>query len=285
MIDIGEVRRAFSDLTDITPLTGDSGQKVVLTAKLDGRDVCLKLIKPSGDDRERTAREIEAVARLRSKYVPEVLKHGARTIGGDDRLFVIEEFIPGATLRARLRNGPLSLADTIKLGDALVLACGDFEAHDLVHRDIKPENLMIDREGKIWVIDFGIARLLDKESLTNTSQRFGVFTPGYGAPEQMRNLKAQINTRADLFSVGVVMHECIVGRNPYLTGKADLLEVVRHMEREDLPKLDIAEDPDGELAEFIGALASRFPSRRPQTAKEAREWFGPIAARLATPRT
>lgn len=284
MLDVGEVRRAFAELTNVTPLAGDSGQKVVLTAQLSGRPVCLKLIKSTSDDYERTSREIEAAARLKSKYVPAVIDYGKRAIGNDgDRLYVIEEFVPGETLRARLLRGPLVVAEAIDVGESLLQACADFERNSVVHRDIKPENLMLDAAGKLWVIDFGIARLLDLESLTKTSLRFGVFTPGYGAPEQMRNLKAQIDVRADLFSVGVVLHECLAGRNPYLVGKRDLLEVIRHMEEQDLPPLQIPDDPSGELAELVAALASRFPSRRPQTADEARAWFAPIADRLRGP--
>lgn len=285
MLDLGEVRRAFGELSDINPLHADSGQKVVLTAKLAGRPVCLKLIKPTAGDDERTAREIEAVARLKSQYVPEMVSHGKRTIGGDDRLYVVEALVPGETLRKRLATGPVPLESTLDIADALLSACADFEANDLVHRDIKPDNLMLDGSSKLWVIDFGIARLLDLKSVTDTARRFGVFTPGYGAPEQMRNLKAQINVRADLFSVGVVLHECIAGQNPYLVGKADVLGVIQHMERADLPLLSIPGDGGKELGEFIRAMASRFPSRRPQTAREARVWFDPIADRLRAKRS
>lgn len=80
-------------------------------------------------------------------------------------------------------------------------------------------------EPKEDIIDFGIVRFLDMESLTQTSQRFGPCTPGYGAPEQMRNLKAQINIRADLFSVGVVAYEALKGHNPYTRDKRDILEI------------------------------------------------------------
>jgi serine/threonine protein kinase len=278
MLDLAQVRSAFPDYEDLTPLGIHSGQKDVLRARHGSDLVALKLIKPTTQDVDRTLREIEAVARLDSDFVPKVIDHGTRTIGDDERIYLAEHFIDGGSYRARLH------ADTkpdptfvLGLAAALLLACRDFEDASLVHRDIKPENIMVGLDEKIWVIDFGIVRILDQESLTATSRHFGLCTPGYGAPEQLRNLKSQIDTRADLFSVGIVLYESLFGSNPHLTGKRDVLEVIQSMERQDLPPLT---DIDPELSEFIGVLTARFPSRRPRNAHEALRWFEPIRKRL-----
>lgn len=286
MLDLADVRATFIELAQIKPLKSNSGQKDVLTATKDGRPVVLKLIKRGTDDGGYTQREIDAVGRLQSGYVPKMVQHGQRRVGTEERLYIIEEHIAGETLRELLLREPVQpLARVLDLGEALLAACRDFEQNKLVHRDIKPENLMVDTAGKIWVIDFGIVRMLDRESLTKTGNPFGHFTLGYGAPEQVRNQKAQINVRADLFSVGVVMHETLNGFNPYLHGKADALAVLRHMQNQDLPRLTIPGDDDDTLAGFIAAMTARFPSRRPQTAKEATDWFAPISAKIKSTRS
>ncbi|MGA7741093.1 MAG: serine/threonine-protein kinase [Polyangia bacterium] len=289
MIDLAAIRHEFSFLSNIVPLgAAPSGQKDVLRAQLDGRDVVLKLIRASSGD-ERVQREIEAVAKLDSAYVPKVLDHGERVIAGARRLYLIEQLITGETLRSALDRKPVwPLAEVLTMTDVLLRACASFEQARLVHRDIKPANIMVDAGGKIWIIDFGIVRHLDQTSLTPTAERFGPFTPGYAAPEQMRNLKAQINSRADLFSVGVVLYEIATGSNPYLVGKRSVLEVIDHMEKVDLPRAILAGDHDGVFAEFLSALTARFPSRRPQLASHALDWFRPISEKLtatATPKT
>jgi serine/threonine protein kinase len=282
MLDFAAVRVAFPDVVALAPLV-QSGQKDVFRGQRAGEEVVLKLLRTATVEAEaRIGREIDAVAKLRCDYVPRIHAWGRQRIAAEERDFIIEQHIAGETYRERLLRQPVQpLGDVLRLADVLLGACCDFEAANLVHRDIKPENVIIGVDGKVWIIDFGIVRMLDLVSITPTGQRFGTFTPGYGAPEQMRNLKPKIDARADLFSIGIVMYESLSGRNPYLGGAVDQLEVIRRVDGQDLPPLAIAGDPGGEFAAFIGALVSRFPSRRPQTAVEARRWFDEISRKLA----
>ena len=280
MLDLAEVRAAFAELADIQPLTDSTGQRVVLTAKRGSDAVVLKLLRAS-EDPARTQREIEAIARLKSARVPELLDHGKRAIGTVELFYIIERCVAGETLKARLeKTRKPDLAFVIQVGDELLAACSEFEANKIVHRDLKPANLMIDRHGKVWVIDFGIARLLDLPSLTKTANLWGVFTPGYGAPEQIRNFKGQINSRADLYSIGVILYEMLVGGNPYLVGAKDVIEVIRRVLNQDLPIPSDGRDPRGEFGLFVSNMASRFPSRRPQNCREARQWYSDIRKEL-----
>lgn len=284
MIDLSAVRAEFKDLNDIRSLgVAPSGQKDVLRARLNDEDVVLKIIKPSANDAARAEREIAAVARLNCPYVPKVFEHGHRAIGGEDRYYLVEQYIAGVSYREQLVRQPVQpLVDVVRLGEVLLGACVEFEAQRLVHRDIKPENIMVDGSGKFWIIDFGIVRMLDAESLTATSQRFGPCTPGYGAPEQFRNDKKAINAQADLFSVGVVLYESLAGAHPFGAGRRAVLDVIRAVDSTDVPRLAIPGDKDGCLAELICSLAGRFPSRRPPTAVDAFAWFREVQQKLGT---
>ena len=274
-----ELVTVFPEITNLEPLRA-SGQKHVFSGVCEGAKVALKLFKYKTDER-RVEREIEAVATLSSDYVPKVFQNGRRQLGGNDFMFLVEEFIEGEDYRSVLTQTPVqSLEQVLNLAEILLSACVDFEKNRIVHRDIKPENLLVGVDGKVWVIDFGICRFLDKESLTASGRRFGFFTPGYAPPEQTRNLKAEISSRADLYSIGVVLFEALNGSNPHLVGKRDILEVIRHADTTDLPKLSIAGDVDGGFAELIQSLTARYPSRRPKNAREALEWFTDVKRQI-----
>jgi len=279
VIDLAELRAQFANLTNITPLAS-GGQKEVCRAELGGKLVALKLILPVSGAEERTRREIEASRQLSSSYVPQVFETGERTLCGQKRDYIVEEFIQGHTYRALLLQQPMrDFLEVLELTKVLVSAAADFERIKLVHRDIKPENIIVDQNGKLWILDFGIARHLNLSSLT-PSGGFGIGTIGYAPPEQYRNLKPEIDGRADLFAIGMVVHESLTGTHFYLRGASDALAVIHKMDRLDLPRLAIAEDASNEFSDFVASLAQRFPSRRPRTAAEAVTWFEPIYQRL-----
>jgi len=280
MIDLAAIQAEFSELQNIKLLSTTSGQKDVFQADRGTKQVALKLIKRTQSD-QRTEREISAVSKLNSSYVPQIYEHGRRTVSGEERFYIIERFIVGESYGEVLRKTPVQpFKEVLRLADVLLHACVDFENVQLVHRDIKPQNLMVDADGKIWVIDFGIARHLEMTSLTPSGPFHGIGTLGYAPPEQFRNLKSEEDSRTDLFSIGVVLYQSISGSNPYLNLLPDTMAVIRLMETQDLPQLSIAEDQSGELSDFLSVLTARFPSRRPQTASEALAWFDPIYQRL-----
>ena len=280
MIDTRTVAAEFPELSNIALLPSASGQKEVVRATYDETPVVCKLVKERAADDRRTERELEAVRRVAGSYIPRILDAGQRNVAGQVRFYVIEEFIDGETYRDRLTRQPVQpLTDMLTVAEALLLACADFELVDIVHRDLKPENLIIDRNGKLWVLDFGIARHLNLVSVTPTGP-FGVGTPGYASPEQFRNIKAAINARADLFSVGIILHESACGYNPLTRGLADPNAILIRTETVDIPAPTIAGD-NGEFSRFISTLSQRFPSRRPQTAREAVDWFRPVKEQLS----
>jgi len=283
MIDVGEVKRVFAHISALSPISGHSGQKYVFTGDNRGKKVVLKLIKPNPGFEKRIEREINAVSKLRLDNIPKILDHGSAQISNEQILFLVEEYVAGETLRAVLQKNPKqSTPFALNLGLALTGGCVKFEKSKIVHRDLKPENIIIGGDGKVWIIDFGLARHLDLDSVTDDGPKFGVGTLGYAPQEQFNNWKSQINSRADLFSIGIILYEAIIGYQPYLRGMTNQRQILDRMEREDLPKLSIYGDPRDEFSEFISLLTMRFPSRRIQTAKEAYSWLEPIYRKILT---
>jgi len=279
-VDNGWLSSQFPDLSGFAEL-GRGGQKLVFSATHpeDG-EVVLKLILP-GQEVERVHREILAVSQVQCPRVPQILDSGTADTQVGPCVWLRETRVPGITLRERLQRGVLSRDEMLRLGHHLLEAVVAAEKVRIVHRDIKPENIMVDEEGNYWLLDFGVARHLDLESLTATAARFGVGTIGYSAPEQMRNVKIDINSRADLFAVGVVLYECAVGQNPFVGSARDKLEILRRVEQTPLPPLSLAWDSSGTFREFVATLTQKYPSRRPQTAHEAMDWLREISQETA----
>ena len=179
----------FPDLSKVQHLS-QGGQKQVFSAihQSDG-DVVLKLMHPPADI-ERTARELIAVARARSSRVPEIFGHGAIPTPIGDCFWFREKRILGRTVQQCLKHGrPLGTADLLKMCLHVTESLAAAEAVNIVHRDVKPANIILDTKGDFWLIDFGIARHLGLDSLTDSGSPFGVFTVGYAPPEQCRNMK------------------------------------------------------------------------------------------------
>lgn len=205
MNDTAWLSAQFQALTSLARL-GVGGQKVVYSANHATHGaVVLKLIKPN-QDVERIRREILAVQQVNSPRVPAIHEQGLISTPSDGDVFwVIERRVVGAPLRASVVAGPMHLADLCRLGRHVLEALAAAESARIVHRDVKPENLMRDTNGDFWLIDFGLARHLSLDSLTLTAALGGHGTLGYAPPEQYRNRKREIDSRADLFALGVTM--------------------------------------------------------------------------------
>lgn len=266
----------FPDLGQFA-LLGQGGQKVVFAATHQSEgEVVLKLIHPH-QDAESVRREILAVGQVQSPRVPKILATGQVTTNIGHCIWLREQRVNGSTLRSGLGSGPLDARGVLRLGLQMLEALAQAESVQIVHRDVKPDNIMYDRDGAFWLLDFGVARHLDLHSLTATAAPFGKFTPGYAPPEQFRNLKSTIDSRADLFALGVTLYECGTGSNPFMTGNP--LEALRNIERRTLPPLElpIASAPD--LRDLVAAMTQRRRDHRPSTAAEALQWMREICQR------
>jgi eukaryotic-like serine/threonine-protein kinase len=268
----------FPELQDIQPLS-QGGQKQVFSAQhpSDG-DIVLKLMYPSADI-ERTMRELVAVARVQSARVPIILDQGKVATPLGDCFWFKEQRIHGRTVREALAAGPFDTPALLRLALHVSETLVGAEAASIVHRDVKPENLILDPSGECWLIDFGLARHLGLESLTATVNIFGHVTWGYAPLEQCRNIKQEIDSRADLFALGVTLYECATGTNPFRAGARSPLEVLQRVDKGYLPPLHLSFPSASDFADLIAALTQRQRVHRPRSAREAHEWIKDICDR------
>jgi serine/threonine-protein kinase len=254
---------------------GAGGQKVVYSAeKSDGTRVALKLIQRTvGDQNERAIREVQAAAQLSGPHFARIYEVNACNVGAAPCICIVEEFLDGQSLRQRLASGPQPLAFVREVGDRLLAALAQVEARRLVHRDIKPENIMLTRDERIVLIDFGIARHLDAVSLTSSYAMFGPMTIGYCAPEQISNQKRAISIRTDLFSLGIVLYELVTGRNPFVEGCADASQILTKCLQYAPPALT---GQPASFSTFVQNCLEKSPHRRPASVTRARTLFDAI---------
>jgi eukaryotic-like serine/threonine-protein kinase len=248
-IDITWIQNHFPDLSHITHLAG-GGQKIVLAAMhpADG-DVVLKLIHPSQSN-ETTQREILAVQVIQSPRVPRILDQGRIPTTFGEVVWLREQRVVGQTVRQVLHAGPLTKERFLRLGLHVLEALVKAEEVQIVHRDVKPDNIML-AGSDFWLLDFGIARHLSLHSLTGSGQIWGKFTLGYSPPEQSRNIKAQIDSRSDLFALGVTLYECATGVHPFRHPPASDLEILNRVETLQIPRLQLTFPAANEFRDLV----------------------------------
>lgn len=168
------------------------GQKVVFDAihNIYGKSV-IKLYFQLNDPR--SLREIEIEKKLNLSMVPKIYETGTVEYENSETLYIIEEKVSGIELRKLLEQGKkFSLKEAVCFLEQGLNFIASIEKEGIVHRDIKPENIILDEDGKVYFLDFGIARILGADSLTRTGAFMGPHTPGYAAPEQFNNLKKKL---------------------------------------------------------------------------------------------
>ena len=215
---------------------GRGGMGLVYVAEDErlGRVVALKMLPPSYSRdtvaRERLLREARSAAALSHPNIATI--YALEEFDGD--LFISSELVRGETLRTTLASGPLRrerLLDTLlQIAEALDAA----HRQGIVHRDLKPENVLCAADGRIKIVDFGIARHItpmpdERAGLTMTGAQLG--TPGYMAPEQLRG--RPIDARADIFAFGVMAYELATGSHPF--GGSDPAALLERLVSDDPP--------------------------------------------------
>lgn len=220
---------------------GQGGMGVVYRAEdpLLERAVAIKVIHPNrmtAEAKERFFREARAVARLDSHHIVKVFDIGIQPDGAKELHYIVMEFVRGQTLARYIegQGAPNKLALRDRLGFFSQLLDAIYYAHQqgVVHRDLKPENVMITPEGRVKIMDFGLAVLDDKHSQTRDNQIMG--TLAYFAPEQAKGTKG-VDLRADIYALGVILFEIATGTLPFMS--ENVLEFIHKVLHEPPPGL------------------------------------------------
>jgi eukaryotic-like serine/threonine-protein kinase len=206
----------YSDRFEPLDEVGSGGMGAVYMARdhLTGETVALKvLFSREGPNAERFAQESSLLAELSHPAIVRYVHHG---IGPQGEPYLAMEWLDGHSLEERLARGALSVVETAALAARLLDALAVAHRHGVVHRDLKPENLFLPdgHLAQAKILDFGIARRMrDQRRLTRAGATLG--TPMYMSPEQARG-QGDIDHRADIFSLGCVLYECLTGRPPFV---------------------------------------------------------------------
>ncbi len=274
---------ALADRFVVEQRIGAGGMAEVFraTEKKNGTRVAIKM--PRGRDRQVWARFEREAAMLIALDHDGIVKHIAEGRAANGKPFLAMEWLEGEDLAQRLRRGPLSVDETLVIGERIAIALAAASASGVVHRDVKPSNIFL-RNGAVegaTLIDFGIARrMLDAGatfSLTRTGMLLG--TLGYMAPEQALGAKTA-GTRADVFSLGCVLFECLTGQRAF--GGSHAIEVLANLLTLDVPApRAINADVPPALDALVRRMLARDPDERPLDCNEVAADLARVRARVA----
>ena len=214
---------------------------------------------------ERLRTEAMAAASLDHPYVCKVYE----LIETPGDTFIVMEFIEGETLASMLKRGPLPLPRVLQLGREIAEGLANSHARGLVHRDVKPSNVMVTPHGHVKLLDFGVAGAdvasTPAEATRTQTPHITVHggTPHYMSPEQAAG--QPVTARADLFSLGVLLYECITGQLPF--SGTSTFDYVRHVIQSTPRRLDrIAPQTPAALVDLIERCLEKSPAARPESA-------------------
>jgi serine/threonine-protein kinase len=250
----------------VTSRLGEGGMGTVYRAvdtMLD-RDVALKVLRPELARQaalvERFRAEAVALARLRHEHI-------AALYGLDrqaDEFVMVMEYVSGDTLEARLaRDGAMSWQDAVPVMRGVLAALGHAHVRGVVHRDIKPANVMIDAEGTVKVMDFGIARLMGENRQTRAGVAIG--TPSYMAPEQLRG--EDVDGRTDIYAAGALLFELLTGRVAF-QADSDYSLMMQQLNEPPVPPSTFTHGVPRALDAVVARAMAKKPAQRFATATD-----------------
>ncbi len=241
--------------------SGGSGSVWLARDEQNGLDVALKIVPREGKAHTRAEREASAAARLRH---PRCLR--AYAFAGDQQnVYIAYEYVPGRTLRDRLRAGELDDAAVLEVAAQILDGLAHAHRHGIVHRDVKPTNVLVADTAEISVklLDFGLAQFAEAETLTAAGDVPG--TLAYISPERLAGEEATFG--ADLWAVGVVLWEALAGYHPFWASSP--IETARRIEAGPPPLESVRPDLPKHLTEAVARATALDPSRRPSAVQLA----------------
>ncbi len=252
----------------IIAIVGIGGMAVVYKARdiLLDRFVAVKVLLPEFYNnktfRERFIREAKTSAKLSHPNIIPIHSVGR----SDDIIYFVMNYIEGKTLKDYLNERQvLSLDEALPIIKSVVEALNYAHSYNVIHRDIKPGNIIITKENRIMVMDFGIAKIQDSNKLTKTGVTIG--TPEYMSPEQIRG--DEIDYRGDYYSLGVVIYEMLTGKLPF-QAKDEYSLGIKHLTEIPVPPLQI----NPKIPEYINrAILKLLEKKKENRFRSAAEIF------------
>jgi serine/threonine protein kinase len=228
------------------------------------RAVALKVLSQArSSDHKRIGRFMQEAMMTASLDHPNVIRvYDVGLVG--DRAYLVTELLEGETLRARIARGAIPTEDALSIGLEVTRGLAAAHAAGLVHRDLKPENIFLTRSGTTKILDFGIAKLAQDETVrAGTSTLPGVVlgTAGYLAPEQIRG--ESVDARADLFALGAVLFEMVTGIRAFERGH--IVETLHAILHDGPPDVLADFDVQPALSEILARLLEKSPGARFQS--------------------
>ncbi|MCK4835871.1 MAG: protein kinase, partial [Candidatus Aminicenantes bacterium] len=210
--------------------------------------------------RERFFREAQAAAALNHPnivHIYEINEH-------EDQTYIAMEYVEGSTLKDKIASGPLPLADILEISTQICEGLQKAHEAGIVHRDIKPQNIIIDKEGRVKILDFGLAKLRVgangySPSITKIGTTMG--TINYMSPEQ--SLGKEVDLRTDIWSMGVILYEMITGKLPF-KGEYEQAVIYSIINEEPEPVLTLRSGIPAELEVRVKKALTKDPSKRYQ---------------------
>ncbi len=217
----------------------------------------------------RFRREAQSAASLNHPSIVAVYDTGEDNTGGTHVPYIVMEYVDGRTLRELLREDRRLLPErALEITDGVLRALDYSHRNGIVHRDIKPGNVMLTRDGKIKVMDFGIARAVSDAQATMTQTAQVIGTAQYLSPEQARG--ERVDARSDLYSTGCLLYELLTGRPPFL-GDSPVAIAYQHVRENPVPPSRV----DPEVPQWADAIVLRAMAKDPrdryQSAAEMRQ--------------
>ena len=240
------------------------------------RKVALKFLPAHFIQDERYLRRFEQEARaVAALSHPNVCMIHEVVETSEGRHCIVMEYVDGTTSRERVAQGPMKVSEALEVAIQVASALSAAHAAGIVHRDIKLENIMLRRDGYVKVLDFGLAKLTDRQPsqvdsdadtrMLHTSPGMIMGTVYYMSPEQARGLT--VDTRTDVWSLGVVLYEMISGRKPF-TGATPTDVIIAIAEREPVPLSECASDVPAQLQQIVRKALAKDRTQRYQTADD-----------------
>jgi serine/threonine protein kinase len=261
---------------EVISLLGEGGMGEVYRGRDPrlGRDVAIKVLTQDSardsDAMARFEREARAVASLSHPNILAIFDLGQH----EGTRYVVTELLEGETLRERIQDKPMNWRKSVEIGAEIAEGLAAAHSRSVVHRDLKPENIFLTHDGRVKILDFGLAQVDpflvsgDQANLPTTRFKTGpgtvIGTLGYMAPEQLRG--EAVEPSADIFSLGCLLFEMVTARKPFLrsSGAATIAAILK----EDIPRESLSDVVPLELQRIIEGCVEKVPVDRFQSARD-----------------